>query len=239
MVKLSRKFYQNAYRHNAKSLSSAGIMGRLYQSLKKFESYREDIVFNLLPGGIRMLDIGCGEGNLIFKSVGKYSQLYGIEIAPVRLKKANFIKNRQLQVNRKKIHFLSLDMDEKLPFRGEFFDCITLVATLEHFFDPYHVIKEIKRILNRKGTLIIQVPNLGFLPRRISVLFGYLPLTSENESGWDGGHLHYFTVSSLVSFLKENGFKTDVITCSGVFSGIRSRYVSLLGADIIIRAVKT
>ncbi len=230
-----QQFYENSYKKEIKLRSSYGW---LYNFFKKYETHRVDSVFSLVSGGYRFLDIGCGNGELIFRSLDKYDELFGIDIVNIGLKEAEKALSKYPIMIRKKVKFICYDADKRLPFTANYFDTISLVAVLEHLFDPVRIVEEVKRVLKRNGEVIIQVPNLGFLPRRLAVFLGNLPVTSEDETGWDGGHLHYFTKKSLVILLESQGFSIDKITCSGIFAPFRSWWISLLGADIIIKAKK-
>lgn len=232
-------FYETAYPQKREEIQLRSTIGWLYKRLKKYETHRQDTVRSLLPPGGKILDIGCGEGEFLFKILDDFDALYGLDIARTRLFAADREKKTLPKREQKKIEFILSDADAALPFRDRMFDAVTMIATLEHFFDPYAVFAEIRRVLKPEGCVIFQVPNLGFLPRRIAVFMGNIPVTSEDDTGWDGGHLHYFTVSAVEEFLHTTGFLSDRVTCSGVFAPLRQWWVSLLGADIIIRAKKS
>lgn len=234
----ARSFYEKAYPQNQRLGGYRSIYGWLYHMLKGFETYREDVVMDLLDKGDKFLDIGSGEGNLVFKALSKFRSVFGTDIATTRLKRAEKKANKLNPGFKKRVKFVFGDVDNKLPFAANKFDAITMVATFEHFFDPYHVIEEVGRILKPGGQLVIQVPNLAFFPRRLAVLLGKLPVTSEHESGWDGGHLHYFTIGSFTDFISQSGFNIQTVTCSGIFSNIRRIWLSFLAPDIIIKAIK-
>ena len=237
MLRISEKFYENTYSPGHKSKMPPGIAGKLFKFLRPFESYREKVVLDLLPAGNRLLDIGCGEGHLVFDSLSKYKYAFGADVAGTRLSKAKRKLQKLDSDLKSRIFFRQSDADLALPFSNAYFDSVTIIAVLEHLFDPYRVIAEVRRVLKKDGILIIEVPNIGFLPRRLALLFGRLPVTSEDEAGWDGGHLHYFTPASLKTLLENYNFKVNKITCSGIFAPFRSFWVSLLGGDIIIKAV--
>ena len=238
MATLSQKFYEATYRVANKSAKPKNLINKLYLILRKFETYRDNVAYRFIPQGGNLIDIGCGNGNLVFKSLSKTKLSIGIDVGRPRLAIA-INKAKSLSRNkRNRVKFLVLDVDNRLPYKNNFFDTVTMIAVLEHLFDPYSVLNECKRILKKNGSIIIQVPNLGFFPRRFDVLLGRLPVTSEDEAGWDGGHLHYFTVSTLKELLTSSGFTIKTVTCSGLFAYLRSWWVELLGGDIIVHAVK-
>jgi 2-polyprenyl-3-methyl-5-hydroxy-6-metoxy-1,4-benzoquinol methylase len=204
---------------------------KLLQLTKPFSPDRNEVVNSLIQGKGTYLDIGVGEGKQLMMVGNRFRSLYGIDISPVR------IKHLKSLAAYKKVKLSSQNIEEGTKFRSNFFDTTTLVAVLEHVFDPHKTLDEIWRILKPKGELILEVPNIGWLYPRISLLLGRFPITS-TDPGFDGGHIHYFEVHNLTKLLREHGFEIDVVTCSGFFSTIRNIYPSLLGGDLIIRAVK-
>lgn len=208
----------------------------LWKFISHWEIYRDEVILKLI--GMKkegsMLDIGCGDGDFIIKARGLFKEITGIDISSIRLQKAKSKLNK-LKINN--IRLKKVNVNQGLPFRDEKFDVITTIAVLEHLFDPYFVISEARRVLKKNGIIFIEVPNIAFILRRLELLFGILPGTS-NQSGWDGGHLHYFTESSLKKLLEDSGFQVIKITGSGIFANLRSWWPSLLCGDIIIKAIK-
>lgn len=119
-----------------------------------------------------------------------------------------------------------------MPFPDGFFDGVTLLAVLEHVFDPYAVIREVHRVLRPGGELVVDVPNVASFTNRIRILFGRLPVTSA-DPGWDGGHLHYFTKHALDRFLFNEGFDILARKTSGGHPHLRERWISFLAGDLI------
>jgi ubiquinone/menaquinone biosynthesis C-methylase UbiE len=206
-----------------------------YSFLGRFEQRRGEAVFNLLENGKRMLDVACGDGQLAILASKKFNEIYGIDISSERIKRCRELSKKTKNT---KIHFTVGDVNCGLPFKNQYFDTVTAVAALAFFFDPFYSISEFYRVLINNGFLIIEVPNLAYLPRRISLLLGKQPKVSAKDFGWDGGHLHNFTQESLKELLQKNGFKILKITGSGIFAGLRNWRPSLLCGNIIIKAVK-
>lgn len=130
-------------------------------------------------------------------------------------------------------------MDEGIPFDDSFFDVVTCIAVLEHVFNPPNVLNEISRVLKLGGILIVQVPNIAWLPYRIQLLFGKLPKTGGVYLGTDWEHLHNFTKTTLCQLLMAKKFEIKAFSCSGIFAKYRKWWPSTLGADLIVRSVKT
>ena len=213
----------------------SGLLGFLYRKLKRFELNRHQAVYNLLPSGRqRLLDVGCGDGAFIFMAKDKFNECYGVDISWQRIEKA---KEAAKRITLKKIAFYQCNVDEQLPFPESFFDVVTAIAVLEHVFNPPKVVEEIHRVLKPNGIFVAQVPNIAWIPNRIRLLFGKLPVTGGVYLGADWEHLHNFTKDTIISLLAEKDFRIAYITTSGIFYRFRRIRVSVLGGDL--KAVKT
>jgi SAM-dependent methyltransferase len=71
--------------------------------------------------------------------------------------------------------FATCDVDQGTNFEDETFDFITCIAVLEHLFNPFEVVEEFRRILKDGGRLLISVPNVAYIKRRVRLLFGIFP----------------------------------------------------------------
>jgi len=237
-----QELYEKQY--GERKLVSKSSFPFLRKIFKKFDLSREDVVINLLKNNHKrkILDIGCGNGSLLFKLADKFDELYGIDISPSRIKEAQELAKQKFSANNNKFHFFVQNIDEKIDFSENTFDVIICLAVLEHIFDPYFVVGEINRTLKPKGIFILEVPNVAYLKYRIQLLFGKLPVTSSpfnwKEIGWDGGHLHYFTKKTLSRLLKESGFKILAVSGSGLFAQFRNWRPSLLTGDLVIKSEK-
>lgn len=214
----------------------SGILGLLREKLIVFEVHREEATLKMIPRGIdKMLDVACKNGSLLINASDKFRHAFGVDISGKAIEQAGKdIRGHGLS---NKISLRKADFENGLPFKANYFDLVTCIAILEHLFDPEKAILEAKRVLRKGGYLIVEVPNVAWLPLRLSLLFGSRPRTSW-APGWDGGHLNYFTFGSLEELLEKSGFKVLKTGCSGVFAGLRYIYPSLLSGDIIILARK-
>lgn len=99
----------------------------------------------------RILDLGCREGLLLdrLNSKVKTNNLYGVDISEVAI---NYLNSKY-----KKITGYVQDI-HSLEFPNDSFDIVICTHTLEHSNDPYQVLSEIYRVLNKNGICMIEVP---------------------------------------------------------------------------------
>lgn len=234
-----QELYEKQY--GEKKLSSTNSFPFLRKILKNLDLYREDFALSLLDAGDELLDVGSGSGSLMFKARDNFIEVYGVDISLSRIEGAKKSAIERFGENNK-LHFQFCNINEKIDFPDGMFDAVTCIAVIEHVFDPYFVVGEIHRILKNGGILIAEVPNIAYLPHRIHLLFGKLPVTSSpfnwKEIGWDGGHLHYFTKRTFCELLEECGFKILKVSGSGLCAKFRNWWPSLLTGDLIVKAKK-
>lgn len=102
--------------------------------------------------GLHVLDAGCGEGQLIdFLHASKSSnQYFGADVTQVALDKAH--------VRCPYAQFKNCDLMD-LDFSDETFDVVICTEVLEHIYEYEKVIAQLKRVLKKGGTLIINFPH--------------------------------------------------------------------------------
>ena len=132
-------------------------MEKLYKSknplVKMVSVGRLDKIVESLPKtkNIKILDAGCGEGQLLLKIFNKgYNDIYGADVTPVALESA---KKRIPKAK------FSLQDLKSLNFSDEYFDVVICTEVIEHIRDYNKVISELKRELKKNGLLIITFPN--------------------------------------------------------------------------------
>jgi ubiquinone/menaquinone biosynthesis C-methylase UbiE len=172
------------------------------------ESKRVKTILKLMEthGGDRVIEVGCGAGNVIEKvSRGK---LFGVDIS-------DFILCKAKQKLKGMVHFFQGDV-QNLPCKGEVFTHVICSEVLEHLLDPLVSLHEIKRILTPQGVAVISIPNELWINRikRILVSIGifnwllhrkgkYREMPERMEDEW---HLHTYSLEAWL-YLFQKSFK--------------------------------
>lgn len=131
------------------------------------------------------------------------------------------------------------------------FDVVLALDILEHVVDVFGFMAHCNRILKPGGTMLIRVPNIGYVKHRLRLLFGRIPVTSSwfetpgrldawrERHGWDGGHLHFFTVPVFCEVLESFGFSVKSRDDPGSrFATFRRAWPNLLFANVLVSAEK-
>jgi|WetSurMetagenome_2_1015567.scaffolds.fasta_scaffold01171_11 ubiquinone/menaquinone biosynthesis C-methylase UbiE len=225
-----QEFYQHSYSQQKTYRSRWHLLNRWLPSAS-----RVDVAISLLPGGKRLLDVGCGNGELLLKASPSYSEVYGFDVATVNIERAQqtLAALRNCEV---KLIAGNIDVDG-LPFEDSFFDSTTCIAVLQHVFDVYGAFKEIRRVLKPGGTLVLETNNLAYFGHRLALLLGKQPRTSYFD-GWDGNTLHYFVPSSLRELIEVEGFQVQHVCSAGRLSRMRTWWPSMLAQNVLIVALK-
>lgn len=196
------------------------------QTPKVEKDSRIYIIVNLLDGGNRLLDVGCGDGRLGYLTKNKYRKIYGVDISKTALKIA---KKRGMITKKVNLN------QEKLPYPDRYFDAVTCSDVIEHVLYPINLIKEISRVLRDSGILVISTPNIRYYGHVFDlVVKGKFPKTTNDKETYSGGHLNHFTFADMRNLLTSNNFK--ILCESGVFR--RNFLKSILSPGIVIKSIK-
>lgn len=103
-----------------------------------------------------VLDIGCGNGQNTFKAACVCRKIIGLDIRKKPLLIAQREKKRR---GVKNVCFQFFDIEKKIFSGKEKYDAILLLDVLEHLEEREKVLANIKKLLKKKGSFFISVPN--------------------------------------------------------------------------------
>jgi ubiquinone/menaquinone biosynthesis C-methylase UbiE len=157
-----------------------------------------------------LLDIGCGPDPWFLRFPKKLAP----EAKIVALDQEPFIFSYP------GLSFVQLQVKESLPFPDSGFDCVSLLAVIEHLDFPNELFKEIYRVLRPEGKVILTTPTKLIKP--IWETLARLRLIKDTADE----HQQYFSKTKLESLLRQTGFIIE-----------KSIYFEL-GLNLFIRARK-
>ena len=165
------------------------------------------IISSLIEKNSKILDVGCGNGELmkyILENISK--NIRGLEISKRNVQECIEKGLTVIEGN------AELDLGQ---FPDKSFNYVILSQTLQAFLNPEKVLNELLRV-GKKA--IVTIPNFGHWRVRINLLFkGTMPITATLPNEWyNTPNLHMCTVKDFVIFCNKRELKlTKSISLSG------------------------
>jgi methionine biosynthesis protein MetW len=149
------------------------------------------VIADLLPNNTRVLDVGCGDGSLMNLLVNKKNiEVRGLELEKQNVQECIYKGLPVIQGNAE---------TELYQFPDKSFDYVVLSQTLQAFYNPDKVLKELLRI---GKSVVISIPNFGYWKVRTSLLFfGKMPVTKTLPNKWyNTPNLHMCSIKDLFNY---------------------------------------
>jgi methionine biosynthesis protein MetW len=157
-------------------------------------------IAEMVPDGARVLDVGCGHGELIAHlKAHKGADARGIELSQSGV---NACVAMGLPV-------IQGDADTDLgDYPAGSFDVAILSQTIQATRRPRHVLEQLLRIGRH---VIVSFPNFGFWKVRAGVFFlGRMPKTGRlNHEWYETPNIHLCTIADFVALVDHAGARVD------------------------------
>jgi 2-polyprenyl-3-methyl-5-hydroxy-6-metoxy-1,4-benzoquinol methylase len=133
--------HQESYKHNeayAEFLAgwNAGFYARYADTLKPDRP------------GAKVLDIGCGVGQVVGRLMAAGFEAYGVDVSEPNIERAKTVCSR-----------CQLYDGKHLPFPDGFFASVGALNVLEHVEEPEAFLQELVRVVEPGGRVIVSSPN--------------------------------------------------------------------------------
>jgi methionine biosynthesis protein MetW len=154
-------------------------------------------IARLVPPGSRVLDLGCGNGELLAHlMVHRGCTGYGVEIDDAKVH-ACLLRG---------VNVLQLNLEDGLSaFEDQSFDVVLQIDTLQHLHNAQTMLQETARV-GRLG--VVAFPNFAHWPNRLSVLQGRMPVTKRLPYQWyDTPNIRVGTYADFEVLARRNGLQ--------------------------------
>lgn len=139
--------------------------------------------------GGKILDVGCGNGNLFTFLLDEKFELFGVDFSENMIAEANSKCGDRAS--------FSVADAEKLPFDDNTFDILVCNASFHHYTHPNDVLMEMNRVLKYGGKLLIGDPYVPGLVR---------PFVNVLTKFSDKGDYHFYGFNEMKKLFTENEF---------------------------------
>jgi len=164
--------------------------------MNNIQSIRKDwdLIESLITEKSRILDIGCGEGDLIQQlEKNLEAHVHGIEKS----------QDMALKGIAKGLNITHGDAETDLSqYANQSFDYVILSQTLQAMIEPKKILAELLRVGSKA---IVSFPNFGHWKIRLQLLlWGKMPITEGLPYTWyDTPNIHFFTLKDFENLCKE------------------------------------
>ncbi|MDO4693014.1 MAG: methionine biosynthesis protein MetW [Eikenella sp.] len=161
---------------------------------------RDDLqlIYDWIPAGSRVLDLGCGSGELLAALVRqKNCRGYGVEIDTSGV----------LAAVARGVNVIQADLEKGLrDFKNHSFDVIVLSQTIQAMQNTENILHELTRVADQA---IVSFPNFGYWRNRLQIaLGGHMPVSERMPYDWyDTPNIHWCTLHDFERLCAKNGIR--------------------------------
>ena len=178
-----------------------------------------ELIAELVPPGSRVLDLGCGNGELLaLLRDRRQCSGYGVEIADENV----------LACAKRGVDAIQLNLEEGLAmFADQSFDIVLQLDTMQHLRNTERMLRETARV-GRVG--IVSFPNFAHWPNRLRIATGRMPVTKTLPYEWyDTPNIRVGTYTDFEVLARKDGLR--VLDAFGIQDGrVVRRFPNLIAS---------
>lgn len=160
-------------------------------------------ILALIDGPKRIVDFGCGPGNLARFLARRGCTIVGVDINPEHAVMAREYCEDVLVAD-----LDSVSLSDLFPVQR--FDVAVFADILEHLRDPGRLVAQITSVLQPGGYVIASIPNIAHGAVRLALLDGDFDYKSIGLL--DDTHLRFFTRKTMEAFFEKAGLVVEQVT---------------------------
>ncbi len=150
----------------------------------------------------KVLDLGCGNGYFSHEIAKLGFEVHGVDRSEsgIRIARESFPE----------LQFWVEDAEKAIIphlFSAETFDLVVSTEVVEHLYDPRQFVENVFHLLKPSGQFIVSTPYHGYLKNVLLAISG--TMDRHFTALWDGGHIKFWSRTTLSKLLTERGF-TDL-----------------------------
>jgi SAM-dependent methyltransferase len=156
----------------------------------------------LPPNPKTVLDIGCGSGMGLAGLVTRGITVVGVDVDPKAIAKA--------RLRLSEVRLMDVERDSwPADWLGRF-DVVAFCDSLEHFDDPWSVLRATRPLLRGSGRVVASVPNLRQWRMLAKLALGQWHY-HDGPGIMNRGHLRFFTAQTARDLFTESGYREPTL----------------------------
>lgn len=163
------------------------------------DHHNPDLLALIPVGSSALIDVGCGGGGLVreFKKLNPSAHCIGVDIDPFYTKLAERYCDTCLTVD--------VDSADESFWQGlQDRDCWIFGDALEHFKDPWSVLRKVRNCLPSHGCVVACIPNAQHWSVQAKLSIG--EFRYQDSGLLDRTHLRWFTRKTMIELFQQTGF---------------------------------
>jgi len=163
------------------------------------------------PAPVRVLDVGCGEGQLTAALADAGFAVTGLDVAEEPLRRARAL--------RPELDLRLVPPEGSWPLEDASFDVVWAGETIEHVADTAAWLSEVRSVLRSRGALLLSTHAHG---RALLLSFALRPARFDAHFAPRSDHLRFYPRHSLARLLRDFRFESiEVREAGGAIPGAR------------------